>query len=260
MFDVTTIPRISCIISTYSDIAFVEKKISEIRKQTIFEDIEFIFVETASPDRERDAIIPYTEKFPNIRLVTKDTRKTLYQAWNLGWEEATADIVCYSNMDDALHPECLERVVARMEADHDLELCSVMIAYQNKDSPGRLDSFDVNRLKSLKIGRRPGPFSAWRKSISHKIGMFDEHYSIMGDMDFWSRAAHARLNATLIKKVLYIYTIAPSQLSKRSDTTEEKNYASKKGIKLEWHPKVARAMLLHRKIFKLFAAPYLVKL
>jgi glycosyltransferase involved in cell wall biosynthesis len=257
---VTTKPRISCIISTYSDIAFVEKKISEIQKQTIFEDIEFIFIETDSPNREREAITPYTEKFPNIRLVTKDTRKTLYQAWNLGWEKATADIVCYSNMDDALHPECLERVAERMEADHALELCSVMIAYQDKESPGPLHSFEANRLKGLKIGRRPGPFSAWRKNISQKIGMFDEKYSIIGDMDFWSRAAHAQLKAELIKKVLYIYTIAPSQLSKRSDTSQEKKYAAQKGIKLEWHPKVARAMLLHRKIFKLFAAPYLVKL
>ncbi len=252
-------PRISCIISTYSDIEFVEKKISEIQKQTIFKEAEFIFVETNSPERERDVIGPYTEKFPNIRLITRDERKTLYEAWNLGWQEATADIVCNSNMDDALHPQCLEYVVAKMDADPSMDLCSVMIAYQNQESPGSMDSFDLNRLKKLKIGRRPGPFSAWRKNIDQKIGMFDEYYKIMGDMDFWSQAAHNKLNASLIKKVLYLYTVAPTQLSKRSDNSAEKTHAAQKGITMDWHPKVAREILLHRKIFKILPIPYLIK-
>lgn len=258
-FGVATKPRISCIISTYSDADFVEKKISEIQKQTIFEDAEFIFVETDSPEREREVIRPHTEKFANIRLITKDERKTLYQAWNLGWRAATADIVCNSNMDDALHPQCLEHVVTKMDSRPTVDLCSVMIAYQNQESPGSMDSFDPHRLKKLKIGRRPGPFSAWRKNINQKIGMFDENYKIMGDMDFWSQAAHHNLNASLIKKVLYLYTIAPSQLSKRSDKSIEKKYASQKGIKLDWHPRVARDILLHRKIFTLFPKPYIVQ-
>ena len=45
-------PRISCIISTYSDIEFVEKKISEIQKQTIFEEAEFILLEEAKKEPE----------------------------------------------------------------------------------------------------------------------------------------------------------------------------------------------------------------
>jgi glycosyltransferase involved in cell wall biosynthesis len=252
-------PRISCIISTYSDIEFVEEKISEIQKQTIFEEAEFIFVETNSPEHEREVIRPYTEKFSNIRLITRDERKTLYEAWNIGWQEARADIICNSNMDDALHPRCLEYIVARMDAEPSVDLCSVMIAYQNQESPGSMDSFDPDRLKKLKIGRRPGPFSAWRKNIDRKIGMFDEHYKIMGDMDFWSQAAHKKLNAALIKKVLYLYTIASSQLSKRSDKSDEKQYAVQKGIKLDWHPKVAREILFHRKIFTVFPRLYMVE-
>ena len=250
--------RVSCIISTYGDADLVEKKICEILRQTIFDQVEFLFVETGSPERERDLIAPYAEKYSNIRLVTTDERRTLYEAWNLGWEAARAEVLCYSNMDDALHPECLERVAETMEARPEVDMCSVMIAYQNESSPGVADSFDLERLRKLKIGRRAGPFSAWRKNLSQTMGMFDGHYRIIGDMDFWSRAADAQLNAVLIRKVLYLYTTAPSQLSKRESKKPERTYAAEKGVRLRWHPKLARATLFHRKIFRMFPTPYLV--
>lgn len=252
-------PRISCILSTYGDADLVEKKVNEILQQTIFEEVEFLFVETGSPDKERDLIAPYCEKYANIRLVTTDDRRTLYEAWNLGWEAAEADLVCYSNMDDALHPQCLRYVAETMEAEPELDLCSVMIAYQNESSPGEADSFDPDRVKQLKIGRRPGPFSAWRKSLSEKMGMYDGHYRIIGDLDFWARAGQENIKAKLIRKVLYLYTTAPSQLSKREDKTPERKYAADKGVELKWHPKVAKAMLIHRKIFRLMPASYLVQ-
>ena len=41
--------RISVLISTYDDAALVDKKLDEIQKQSLFEEAEFIFIETASP-------------------------------------------------------------------------------------------------------------------------------------------------------------------------------------------------------------------
>ncbi|MBT8044565.1 MAG: glycosyltransferase [Verrucomicrobiae bacterium] len=251
-------PRISCIISTYGDADLVHKKIEEICRQTIFDEVEFLFVETGSPDRERDIIAPYTEQYSNIHLITDDERRTLYQAWNMGWEAATASLLCYSNMDDALHPRCLEIVVETMHAEPELDLCSVMVAYQNKDSPGDQNSFVTERLRKLKISRRPGPFTAWRDCLRDKIGMFDGRYRVVGDLDFWSRAAHEGIRAKLIRKVLYLYTTAPSQLSKSHNKKEELADAAGKSGGLRWHPKVANAMLFHRKVFRLFPSIYLI--
>jgi GT2 family glycosyltransferase len=107
--------RISVLISTYDNRRFVEKKLVEIGRQTIFDQAEFIFVVTASPGHERNLLSPFCAGHPNCRLLALDERKTLYEAWNLGWDAATAPLVCNSNMDDAMHPRLLETVADTME-------------------------------------------------------------------------------------------------------------------------------------------------
>jgi len=55
----------------------VEKKLAEIRRQTWFGRAKFIFIETASPERERELFAPFCEQHPNCRLLATDERQTL---------------------------------------------------------------------------------------------------------------------------------------------------------------------------------------
>ena len=119
--------RISVVISTYNDREFVEKKLDEIRQQSIFETAEFIFVEPDSPQRERELLAPFCEQHPNCRLLALEERVNLFTAWNLGWQAASAPLVCNSNMDDIMHPRLLESVAAQMEGC-DWDVCTVLIA------------------------------------------------------------------------------------------------------------------------------------
>ena len=113
----TASPRISVLISCYNNACFVAKKLAEIRAQTWFDRAEFLFIETASPGRERELFEPFCREHSNCRLLALDERKSLYEAWNIGWREARASIVCYSNMDDTMHPRLLELVVTAMERE-----------------------------------------------------------------------------------------------------------------------------------------------
>ena len=82
--------------------------------------------------------------------------------------------------------------------------------------------------------------------------------STYGDLDFWSRAAHEGIRAKLIRKVLYLYTTAPSQLSKSHNKKKELADAAGKSGGLRWYPKVANAMIFHRRVFRLFPSIYLI--
>ena len=70
-------PQISVLISTYNNRRFVAKKLAEIQRQTIFDRAEFIFIETGSPERERELIAPFCAEHPNCRLLTTEDRRTL---------------------------------------------------------------------------------------------------------------------------------------------------------------------------------------
>ena len=203
--------EISVIISTFNDRALVEKKLAEIEAQVAFSRAEFIFIEPASPGRERELLEPFCARHVNCRLITFEQRLNLYRAWNVGWEAASAPLVCISNMDDTMHPSLLERVLQEMPKKG-CDLLSVLIAKQGVGAD--LNSFDVRRLKQLDISLRPGPFFVWKRNLLSEFGPFDDRFEVSGDKDFWARAHHCKLKIGLLEEVLYLYTKHPDQLSK----------------------------------------------
>ena len=220
-----TSPSLTVIISTYNDLALVEKKLAEIQAQTAFASTEFIFVETGSPQRERDALQPFTNQHDNCRLHTTEDRHTLFAAWNMGWDMAQAPWVCYSNMDDTMHPRLCE--ILQLEiAQHDWDICSTLIAKQ--DAAGSdVNTWQPRRLASLKLSPRPGPFTAWRKSLAQDFGYFDARMKTSADKDFWARAQARQLNMGMINQLLYLYTKSPAQLSKQGINSDDALLAEK---------------------------------
>lgn len=229
--------KISVLISTYDDAELVDRKLDEICRQSIFGQAEFIFIETASPGREREVLAPFCEIHNNCRLLALDDRKTLYEAWNLGWDMASAKIICYSNMDDCMHPKLLEEVVTAMD-NNPWDACSVLIAKQPLANIDRDDMWSINYLKQCKLSHRPGPFTAWRASIRETIGQFDGAYYGAGDKDFWARIQASGTRYGLVRKVLYLYSKSPRQLSKsaagRERRSNDKVLADGKPYPLKW--------------------------
>lgn len=225
-------PGLSVLISTYNDRDLVAKKLAEVRGQTIFDDVEFIFIETASPQRERELLQPFCDEHANCRLLTSDVRESLYAAWNRGWRAARGDWVCYSNMDDTMHPRLLEIVGAQI-AIREWDLCSVLIAKQSELDDER-DSWDERHVARLELSTRPGPFTAWRRSLLDEFGPFDERFVMAGDKDFWSRAIAHKLNIGVIAKVLYLYTVGSSQLSKQGVPAADQSLMDAKAYPMRW--------------------------
>lgn len=233
--------EISVLISTYDDRALVEKKLLEIQRQTAFARAEFIFIEPASPGQEREVLEVFCEQYANCRLIALDERVGLYRAWNLGWEAASAPLVCISNMDDAMHPELLERVLLDAQR-RDWDVATVLIAKQSQGED--LDSWDCKRLAQLPLSTRPGAFFVWRKELKDRLGMFNEELQIVGDKEFWARIGHLKLQVRLIPELLYLYTKHPTQLSKRAEFKARKKAETQHCLGSEaryrWPPSLRR--------------------
>jgi len=229
--------EISVLISTYDDRELVKKKLLEIQGQTAFERAEFIFIEPASPGKERELLAPFCEQHVNCRLITFEERLGLYAAWNVGWEGATAPLVCVSNMDDTMHPRLLERVLQEL-SQHDFDLYTVLIAKQGIDA--ELNSFEPERLRQLDLSLRPGPFFVWRRDLLEDFGGFDARFEVIGDKDFWARAEDRNLKIGLLAEVLYLYTKHPGQLSKSEAFLARRQadvrLSASKGYPHRWSP------------------------
>jgi glycosyltransferase involved in cell wall biosynthesis len=226
-------PRISVLISSYNNARFVAKKLAEISAQTFFPETEFLFIENASPERERELFKPFCREHANCRVIATDDRRSLYQAWNLGWREARAPLVCYSNMDDAMHPLLLESVVSEMEKGS-ADVCTTLIAKQPMDE--QWNSWEPRRIATLPLSTRFGPFTAWRNELRGSLGEFDERFIAAGDKEFWSRVARKKLSVSLIPRILYLYTRNPGSLSLALRKSErwQKEKALLDEMKLTW--------------------------
>jgi GT2 family glycosyltransferase len=257
--------EISVLISTYDDRDMVEKKLLEIQGQTAFERAEFIFIEPASPGRERELLGPFCDLHVNCRLIKLEERVGLYRAWNLGWEAATAPLVCISNMDDAMHPELLERVLLDAQRK-DWDVATVLTAKQSIDEDW--NSWDLDRMSRLTINTRSGAFFAWKRELQESLGMFDARLQMIGDKDFWARVAAAGLQISLVPFVLYLYSKHPDQLSKkeefRSRKSEEQVLCAEKDYPHLWpvglqrrirYYRWAKWFLLHRRLYVRTVAP-----
>jgi len=245
-------PEITVIVSTYANREFIPKKLDEIRAQTAFERAEFLFIEPDSPERERDLIEPFCAEHANCRLLALDDRINLYQAWNLGWAEARAPLLCISNVDDSMHPKLLNRVISDMKKS-DWDLATVLIAKQPID--GSMNDWSFDRILKLPLSKRPGPFFVWRKSLIESLGRFDESLEIVGDKDFWARAQAKGLRLGLIPLVGYLNTFHSKQLSKSGNASEkkrrERRICSKKGYPHVWPVPLCRNIRLISRLWRL---------
>jgi GT2 family glycosyltransferase len=252
-----SVPKISVLISTYNHRRYVAKKLAEIARQTAFAEAEFIFIETASPERERDLLEPFCRENPNCRLLAIDRRTTLYEAWNLGWQAAQAPLLCYSNMDDSMHPALLATVIQTFEKNPAIDLCAPLIAYQRENAT--VDRFDPFAMKGRRLSLRPGPFTAWRASLESEIGRFDPAFHIAGDKDFWSRALAKRRPFKVIWKTLYLFTTSPTQLSKQPGERAKRDRPLQqlKPYPAVWPRRYKRAVQLLQPLWKRFPQGFL---
>ena len=246
-------PSISVIISTYDDRNLVEKKLREIKQQSSFDVVEFIFVETASPGKERELIKPFCEENPNCSLLALDERLNLYAAWNLGWEASSSPYVCISNMDDTMHPDLLSKVIKYMDNSQN-DVASVLISKEPLGT--NWNDLMLRRLRDCTISLRPGPFFVWKRKLREEIGMFDSGMTVAGDKDFWARAGHVGLKLGLLPELLYLYSKHSNQLSKstavESRKAEDMFLAQSKDYPHVWPVQIQKKLRMERFKLKCF--------
>ena len=130
----------------------------------------------------------------------------MYDAINTGMRMATGQVLAYLNSDDAWFPWTLEVAVAALR-HADLVYGDLLRIDRH---PGQESSlilqfyrdFDLRHYTHAETLAQPTVI--WRREVVDRIGLFDDSYRLLGDCEYWLRAAVAGMRLTHVDEVLAV--------------------------------------------------------
>lgn len=199
-------PRVSVVMSNYNGVQLklVENSVASILKNT-YSNLEVIVVDNASTDNSVQVLQKKFGKHPMYTLL-QNPINMYSQGLNLGIKNSTGKYVAFFNNDATVENGYFEKVVDFMEKHKNVALAQgkllssknsaiidcvgeTMDIFGNPTSIGNGEK-DKNRYtEQTNILSVTGSCSILRKSVTEKIGFFDNSYGIgYEDMDLALRA------------------------------------------------------------------------
>lgn len=107
---------ISIIVPVYNCEKYLNNSIQSLIEQTIFDDLEIVFVDDGSTDDSVGVIQSYVDRYINMKLI-RQSNKGVSVARNRGLEEAKGEYIAFFDADDIAQNVLYERLL-------DLMLCN----------------------------------------------------------------------------------------------------------------------------------------
>jgi glycosyltransferase involved in cell wall biosynthesis len=170
----TAPPRVSVVVPSYQNEAYIEETISSVLAQT-FTDFELVVADHSSSDRTWAILQQFTDD-PRVRLLTTEPGGGAERNWNRVTEEARGELLKLVCGDDLLEPHALERQVAAFDA-HSEGVVLVASKRDLVDASGRHVMRNLG-LGGLPAGRVPGR-TAVRRTVLRGANIFGEPACVM---------------------------------------------------------------------------------
>jgi GT2 family glycosyltransferase len=183
-------PLLSVIVLNYNGAPWLERCLDSLRRQTVFDQIEIVVADNASPDGSERLAAGLMGGWRNGR--------TLQHGSNLGYSggnnraalQARGRYLFFLNTDTWLEADCLERLVEEMQEAAAAAATPLVMDYTN----GAVQStgsrgFDIFGLLSSKIGRlergeifvADGACLLIEREWFRKLGGFDDRFFMYAD-------------------------------------------------------------------------------
>lgn len=220
--------RCSLFCSFYRAGEFLEQFLDNFLDQPICKDIELVFLDCASDQKEQETINIYRTFFDNIKYYRLDSDPGLYAGWNIAVNKCSAPIVGNWNIDDRRNKDGLEILLKSLEANDDLDMVYGLTYISHKANEKYTDnSFNEiypclpHSLENLFKNNSPHCMPLWKKSLHDRFGYFDEKYKTAADGDFWLRCAIGGAKIKMINHPVGLYYVNPNGRSTNPATLQE---------------------------------------
>lgn len=199
-------PNISVIIPIYNVSGFIGRCVESLMRQS-FRDVEYIFVDDATPDDSIAKLEAVLEKYPerkeNVRILHHEKNKGLPAARNTGLAAAGGEFIFHCDSDDFVEPDMLEKMyAAAKENDADIVWCDWYLTFGKSERYMRQPDYGspMEALKGMLTGKMK--YNVWNKLVRRTLYAdnsisFPAGYGMGEDMTMMMLFACAR-------KVIYV--------------------------------------------------------
>lgn len=219
------VPKVSVIMSVYSDERYVRESVESILNQT-FTDFEFIIIDDGSEDSTWDILTEYADQDQRLRLFKNTKNIGLTRSLNKGLQVAQGEYIARQDSDDISLPERLEKQNRFLE--NKLEYVVVGswgIAINEKETTiGVIQpehGFETILCNMLFGNRLIHSSTVYRKNWINKIGRYNESFSATQDYDLWLRVIAHEGKIDNIPEFLIQYRIHNQNISISQNTMQE---------------------------------------
>lgn len=205
-------PKVSVIVPFYMVAPFIERCTRSLMEQTL-SDVEFIFVDDASPDESRATIEKVAKEYNrNITLLTHPQNQGLPAARNTGLVQAHGQFIYHCDSDDYLEPTLLEEMYkAAMEEKADYVYCDFFLDFGTSRRYMKTPDYSSPE-QMIKEGFLAGQmkYNVWNKLVSRSLYenkhmiRFPSGHGMGEDMTMIALAIQAQKVAH-VSKALYHY-------------------------------------------------------
>ena len=226
--------KISVITSVYNSSNFLDNFLNYVNDQ--LEDFfEIIFIDANSTDESVSKIKNFNFRDGiSIKIIECPTRISVYEAWNIGIKNSSANYIVNWNTDDILYPSALSIYSKYINKFPEIDLfygSHVQIKSQNIDDLTGIRVWPEYSHKLLLQFCFCGPFPLVKKSAIEECDYFNEKYKSSSDYDMWLKLSKNNYKFKKIPEFIgsYFYreesvSILNMQLAQKEDKEIQNNY------------------------------------
>lgn len=207
-------PKVSIIIPVYNVERYIERCARSLFEQTL-DDIEYIFVDDASPDNSIDVVKSVLLEYPNrqesVVFVKHETNKGLSGARNSGLRIARGEYIAHCDSDDWVDLDMYNILYNEAtKKDADAVMCNLVFAKKNSIEIYQTVPFTSDKQASLKQYMLGGMTSLCNMLVRKKVYTENHLSPTIGinyceDFILSVKLLHKANKVTHVDQALYYY-------------------------------------------------------
>ncbi len=165
--------KVSVIVPIYKVEKYIARCVKSLLSQTI-DEVEYIFVDDASPDHSMDVLLNVIECFPyrkrQVHIVSHEHNKGLPAARNTGLALAQGDYVFHCDSDDYVETDMLEKLYFKaVQEEADIVWCDWFLSFAQNERYMMQPKYEVadEALKGMLGGAMK--YNVWNKLAKRSL-------------------------------------------------------------------------------------------